>query len=610
VRAEAGLVESMSSWKVLRRLVSYLRPYGRRVALAYLCLAGVNALGLVVPWVLKQAVDIGLAQGTPSALMLLAGGLFGLGLARAGVSFGQRYGVAWLAHRVAYDLRNQLYNRIQTLSFAFHDHSQTGQLMSRCTSDVSSVQDFAGMGIAEVLHITILFVAIVAILFSVHPGLAAAALTPIPILAAVTVRFGKRIGPLFQRIQEQHAEMTTILQEDLTGIQVVQAFTREPYEIERFREANVELMRRRLATVGEWSFNFPMMTFIISLGTAIILWYGGRLVYAGQLTVGTLVAFNGYLGMLAMPVQRMGWLVDMAAEAVASGRRIFEILDTPSPVQERPGAVDLPPGPGRVEFRDVTFGYGDRPVLQRISFVAEPGQIVALVGETGSGKSTLIHLIPRFYDVTDGQILVDGRDIRDVTLRSLRRQIGIVLQDTFLFSATIRENIAYGRQDATDEEIIAAAKAAHAHEFIMQFPDGYETLVGERGITLSGGQRQRVAIARALLMNPRILLLDDSTSSVDTETERLIQDALARLMVGRTTFIIAQRLSTVMRADQILVVHDGRIVERGTHAELLARGGRYAAICRQQLRPPREGLPGEPALDSVRAAQVQGGETS
>jgi len=300
----------------------------------------------------------------------------------------------------------------------------------------------------------------------------------------------------------------------------------------------------------------------------------------------------------------------MAAEAVASGRRIFEILDTPSPVQERPGAVDLPPGPGRVEFRDVTFGYGDRPVLQRISFVAEPGQIVALVGETGSGKSTLIHLIPRFYDVTDGQILVDGRDIRDVTLRSLRRQIGIVLQDTFLFSATIRENIAYGRQDATDEEIIAAAKAAHAHEFIMQFPDGYETLVGERGITLSGGQRQRVAIARALLMNPRILLLDDSTSSVDTETERLIQDALARLMVGRTTFIIAQRLSTVMRADQILVVHDGRIVERGTHAELLARGGRYAAICRQQLRPPREGLPGEPALDSVRAAQVQGGETS
>jgi ATP-binding cassette subfamily B protein len=364
-------------------------------------------------------------------------------------------------------------------------------------------------------------------------------------------------------------------------------------------------MRRRLATIREWSFNFPMMTFIISLGTAIILWYGGHLVNDGRLTVGTLVAFNSYLGMLAVPVQRMGWLVDMAADAVASGRRIFEILDTPSPVQEKPGAIDLPVSAGRVEFRDVSFGYGDTPILEHISFVAEPGQIVALVGETGAGKSTLIHLIPRFYDVTAGQILVDGYDIRGVTLRSLRRQIGIVLQDTFLFSTTIRENIAYGREDATEDEIIAAAKAAHAHEFIVQFPDGYDTLVGERGITLSGGQRQRVAIARALLMDPRILLLDDSTSSVDTETERLIQDALARLMVGRTTFVIAQRLSTVMRVHQILVVDGGRIVERGTHAQLLALGGRYATIYEQQIRPMGERLAALPA----RARTRYGGET-
>jgi ATP-binding cassette subfamily B protein len=542
----------------------------------------------VVPWAIKEAVDLGLAGTTPSLLALIAGGLLGLGLVRASFSFGQRYLTGWLAHRVSYDLRNQLYDRIQTLSFAFHDHSQTGQLMSRCTSDVSAVENFSGIALMEAINILVLVLGILAILFSIHPGLAAASVLPIPILAIVAVRFGMRISPMFRRIQEQHADMTTILQEDLTGIQVVRAFTREPYEIRRFRDANVELMRRRLLALGEWAFNFPMMTFIISLSTAIILLYGGNLAMQGRLTVGTLVAFNSYLGMLAMPVQRLGWLVNMAAEAFASGERIFEILDAESPVREKPDAVDLPPGEGRVEFRDVCFSYGDEPVLQEVRLVAEPGQVVALLGATGSGKSTVIHLIPRFYDVASGQILVDGHDVRDVTLRSLRRQIGIVLQDTFLFSATIRENIAYGREDATEGEIVAAAQAAHAHDFITQFPDGYDTMVGERGITLSGGQRQRVAIARALLLDPRILLLDDSTSSVDTQTEYQIQQALARLMQGRTTFVIAQRLSTVIRADQILVLDEGRIAERGTHAELLALGGLYASIYDLQLRQQEE----------------------
>ena len=578
----------MPFWRTLLRLISYLKPYKRRAALAYVCLLSVTALSLLVPWVLKEAVDIGLAKETPSLLALLAAGLLGLGLVRASFSFGQRYLTGWLAHRGSYDLRNQLYDRIQNLSFKFHDHSQTGQLMSRCTSDVSAVENFSGMALMESINILVLLISVLAILFSIHPGLAAASLIPIPILAVVTVRFGVRISPMFRRIQEQHADMTTILQEDLTGIQVVRAFTREPYEIERFRDANVELMRRRLLAVGEWAFNFPLMTFIISLSTAIILLYGGNLVVQGLLTVGTLVAFNSYLGMLAMPVQRLGWLVNMAAEAVASGERIFEILDTESPVREKPGAAELPVGQGRVEFREVCFSYGDEAVLNRVSLVAEPGQVVALLGATGSGKSTVIHLIPRFYDVTSGQILVDGYDVRDVTPRSLRRQIGIVLQDTFLFSATIRENIAYGRENATESEIIAAAQAAHAHDFILQFPDGYDTLVGERGITLSGGQRQRVAIARALLLDPRILLLDDSTSSVDTQTEYEIQQALARLMQGRTTFVIAQRLSTVVRADQILVLDEGRIAERGTHAELLARGGLYADIYNLQLRQQEE----------------------
>lgn len=575
----------MPFWRTLLRLIAYLRPYRRRVVMAYLSLLGVTGLSLVVPWILKEVVDVGLARKASGLLVVLAGGLLGLGLFRAVFIFGQRYLGAWLAHRISYDIRNQLYARIQTLSFAYHDRSQTGQLMSRCTSDVSAVESFAATGLTEFINILVLLTGALIILFSIHAKLAAVALIPIPILAFVTVRFGRRIEALFKRVQEQYADMTTILQEDLTGIQVVKAFTREPYEAQRFRDANVELMRRRFASIGEWSFNFPMMTFIVSLGTALILWYGGKLVVQGEMTVGTLVAFNSYLGILAAPVQQLGWLVNIAAEAVASGERIFEILDAESPVREKPEAADLLPGQGRVEFRDVGFSYGDATVLKCVSLVAEPGQMVALLGATGAGKSTIIHLVPRFYDVTSGQILVDGHDVRDVTLSSLRRQIGIVLQDTLLFSMSIRDNIAYGRTDATEAEITAAALAAHAHGFIMQFPDGYDTLVGERGITLSGGQRQRVAIARALLLNPRILLLDDSTSSVDTQTEYEIQQALARLMQGRTTFVIAQRLSTVMRADQILVLESGQIAERGTHAELLARGGLYANTYNLQLRP-------------------------
>lgn len=574
--------------RVLLRLLSYLKPYWRRVLLAYICLLGVTALGMVVPWVLKEAVDIGLAGETPTVLAVLAGGLLGLGIVRAGVSFGQRYLSAWLSQRISYDLRNQLYEHIQSLSFAYHDQTHTGQLISRCTSDVSAVENFSGTGLMDMVNILVLLAGTLAVLFSIHSSLAAASLIPIPIIMLITVRLGRRIRPLFKRIQQQRAQMTTILQEDLTGIQVVKAFAREQHEADRFRDANVRLMERRLDAVGEWSFNFPLMTFVISLGTAIILWYGGNLVVDGVLSVGTLVAFNGYLGMLAIPIRRLGWLVNMAAEAVASGERIFEILDVPSPVQEKPDAVDLPAGEGRVEFREVCFSYGEEAVLKQVSFTARPGQTVALLGATGSGKSTIIHLVPRFYDVSDGQILVDGHDIREVTLGSLRRQIGIVLQDTFLFSATIRDNIAYGREDATEQEIVEAAKAAHAHEFITAFPDGYDTVVGERGITLSGGQRQRVAIARALLLDPRILLLDDSTSSVDMRTEYLIQQALARLMEGRTTFVIAQRLSTVMRAHQILVLDRGRIAESGTHEELLEQGGLYAEIYDLQLRGQAE----------------------
>jgi ATP-binding cassette subfamily B protein len=384
--------------------------------------------------------------------------------------------------------------------------------------------------------------------------------------------------------------MSNTLKENLTGVQVVRAFAREPYEVEKFGATNRALMQSRLHVLRVHGTVGATLTLLIILSTALIIWFGGREVIAGRLTVGALVAFNSYVVLLSLPVQRLSGVVNMITEAQVSGGRIYEILNTPLDVQEKPGAPDLPPVNGLVRFEDVSFRYvsSKKDVLEAITIEAQPGQIIALVGRTGSGKSSLIHLIPRFYDVTAGSITIDGVDIRDVTLNSLRRQIGIVLQESLLFSASIRENIALGRPDATMEEVIAAAQAACAHDFITSFPEGYDTTVGERGVTLSGGQRQRVAIARALLIDPRILILDDSTSSVDTETEHEIQRALATLMRGRTSFVIAQRLSTVKSAQQILVLDRGRIVERGTHDELLARGGPYREIYDLQLRDQEE----------------------
>ncbi|MFQ6015994.1 MAG: ABC transporter ATP-binding protein [Anaerolineae bacterium] len=573
----------------LVRLLKYMRSYSQRAILAYLCIAAVTLLNLTVPWLIKEVIDRGLAGGQRSFLLLAAAAIVGVNLFKSAFAFGQQYLTEWLSHRIAYDLRNELYDHLQRLSFAFHDRAQTGQLMSRATSDVEMVQRFTGIGLIDLVHTTFIFFSILILMLSVHWQLTLVGLTPIPVLLFITVRFGLALRPHFQRIQEQFAAMSTTLQENLAGVRVVKAFAREEYEKDKFASENRELMDRRLRVIRLWASNFPLMFFLISVSTALILWYGGRKVVAGELSIGTLVAFNSYLLMLALPVRRLGWIVNISSRAIASGQRIFEILDTPSVVRETPGAFELPPVEGYVRFEDVHFAYdGGELVLKGINLRAEPGQVIALLGSTGSGKSTIINLLPRFYDVTQGRITIDGYDIRDVTLESLRRQIGIVLQDTFLFSATIRENIAYGRPEATIEEIIEVAQAAYAHDFITAFPDGYDSLVGERGITLSGGQRQRVAIARALLLDPPILILDDSTSSVDTETEYLIQQALATLMRGRTTFVIAQRLTTVLNADQIIVLDDGRIAEQGTHEELLARGGLYREIYDLQLREQEE----------------------
>ncbi len=566
--------------KTLWRLREFVRPYRGQVLLALLLLFGITALRMVIPEIIRRVIDIGLLGGDPRYMLGAALVILGVGLLRALFTFARRYLSEWIAHHVAYDLRNRLYDHIQRLPFAYHDHAQTGQLISRCTEDVRSIQRFTGFGLVELLQIALLMSGILVVLFLENARLAAIALLPIIPLLLTTTRFGQRVSRLFWRVDNALGALSARLQENVTGVAVVRAFAREQDEIERFDRLNRELYHARLTVVGEWSRVMPTTQLLTTLSTLLILWFGGRMVLRGEMTVGEVVAFNSYLVMLAMPARQIAWLVNAAGEAAAGVRRVFEVLETPPAIQSPPDAIVPDRLRGAVTFDHVSFAYQgeDLPALEDICLEVAPNTLVALIGRTGSGKTSLVNLIPRFYDVTAGAVYVDGVDVRRYDLHALRRQIGIVLQTSILFSATIRENIAYGRPDADEADIIAAAQAAQAHEFITRFPEGYDTLVGERGVTLSGGQRQRIAIARALLLDPRILILDDATSSVDTETERLIQQALDRLMEGRTTFVIAQRLSTVRRADLILVLDGGRIVERGTHAELLARGGLYREI--------------------------------
>jgi ATP-binding cassette subfamily B protein len=560
------------------------------MVLTFVCLMAVTGLNVLVPWIIKQVIDIGLDSGNGAYMVGAALVIAVIALLRSLFSGGQRYGMERLGQVVAYDLRNQFYDQIQRLSFAYHSHAQTGQLMSRMAEDTNAVQRFLGIGLLDSISALVMLVVIIVILVVLNPLLAVVTLLPMPFLAVLVVFLANWMRPRWRRVQQEFAQVNTVLQENLSGVQVVRAFAREPYEIEKFDTANRGYLVVRYKTIRFWGITSPALAFLISLSTALAFLVGGPMVINGVISLGTLVAISSYVVMLSGPVQRLGNTINMAAEAVASGERVFEVLDAPREISDAPDAVELPEVEGRVRFEHVSFRYGDgkQPALHDIDLEARPGELVALVGHTGSGKSTLVNLILRFYDVTDGCVTVDGYDIRAVTLKSLRRQIGMVLQDSLLFSTTIRENIAYGRPDATLDEVIIAAKAAGAHDFIMSFPDGYETTVGERGITLSGGQRQRVSIARALLVNPRILILDDSTSSVDTETEYEIQQALGTLMKGRTSFVIAQRLTTVKSADQVLVLDHGRIAQRGTHAELIARPGPYREIYDLQLRDQEE----------------------
>lgn len=544
-----------------------------------------TGLSLAVPRIIRSVIDEGLAQGQTVYLIRSAFLLLGLGLLSALLTLGNRYWSEWIAARVGYDLRNRMYDHIQYLPFTYHDHAQSGQLISRCIEDVRSIERFAGGAVTDLIRFVLLSVGIITIMIMDNARLAVIALLPILPLTLMTSNFGTKIGKLFFEVDNAVGDVSNRLQENVVGVQVVRAFAREPFETERFETANKQVFQTWVYVIDEWSKIMPTTHWLTTISVILILWFGGQMVMDGTLTIGAIVAFNAYILMLAEPAQQLTALVNAGGEAAAGAQRVFEVLDTEPAIQSPYSAIKLDTLRGEVEFQNVALKYQDerKHSLRDIHLRVRPNQLVALIGPTGSGKTSLVNLIPRFYDVTAGSLLVDDVDVRDMDLVTLRSQIGIVLQTSLLFSDTIKANIAYGRPKASMDEIVVAAKAAQAHEFIEGFAKGYETIVGERGVTLSGGQRQRVAIARALLLNPRILILDDSTSSVDTQTEKLIQAALDTLMEGRTTFVIAHRLSTVRRADIILVMDQGRIVERGRHEELLARGGLYKEIYDLQL---------------------------
>lgn len=525
------------------------------------------------------------AAGAENAIIATGIAIIAFAVARGFFAFVQGYMGERLSQNIAFDLRNELFAKIQRLSFSYHDRNQTGQLMVRATDDVEKVRLFIGQGLIMALQALVLLVGTLIILLSTNARLTLVALPVLPLALLMFAGFGAVAQPLFITLQIRLSALNTILQENLAGIRVIKAFVREPHEQARFRAAADSHLEQNLKISRTFAFIFPATFLIANLGQAAILYAGGLQILNGTLTLGQWQQFSLYLVYVFFPLGQLGFIISLLSQAAASSTRIFEILDARNEVEDRPGAIELKDVQGHVEFRNVSFRYfkSGEYVLKDVFFEAQPGQTVALLGATGSGKTTIINLIPRFYDVTDGAVLIDGHDVRDVTLASLRAHIGIVLQETTLFSGTIRDNIAFGRPDASLDEVMAVAKAAAAHDFIMAFPQGYDTPVGERGATLSGGQKQRIAIARALLMNPRILILDDSTSSVDLATEYQIQQALDRLMEGRTSFVIAQRISTVLNADQILVLDKGQIVARGTHEELMETSPLYVEIYNSQL---------------------------
>lgn len=569
---------------------------------------------MISPLLVRFAIDFGLdpqrdadgnligLAGDESLLVFGALAIIAFAIGRGLASFGQQYLGESVGQNVAYDIRNKIYDNLQRLSYAYHDKVQTGQIMSRATQDVENIRMFINMGALRFAFIMLMLVISVVGMFIINWQLALVSVISLPILAWRSIVTSRRLRPIWQEIQQNQAEVTQVAEEGLTGIRVVKAFSREPFESEKFAEA-----ARKQADLSYMSSviqarNQPMLQGLSAAQIALTVGVGAWFISRGDANASDVLAFTLWLNLLQLPMRSIGFIINMFARCVSSSERVFELIDAQSVVQERPEARPLENVAGHVRFDNVSFGYDSlSAVLTGVDIDAEPGKVIALLGPTGSGKSTVVNLIPRFYDVTDGSITIDETDVRDVTIESLRRNIGIVQQDVFLFIGTIRDNIAYGRPGATQEDIERAAKAARIHDFIVSLPYGYDEWVGERGVTLSGGQKQRIAIARTLLLDPRILIFDDSTASVDSQTEFLIQQALQELMKGRTTFVIAQRLRTVIRADEIIVLDRGKVVQRGRHQDLLEEEGLYRRIFDLELKDQEEAL-GRVAPTSVAAA--------
>jgi ATP-binding cassette subfamily B protein len=590
----------------LMRALKFMRHYRLTATGAVLAVLLSSAADLATPQILRMLIDRGIAEGDRAFIWQGAFGLVALAVIGGIASFLQGYWSASASHGAAFEMRNEIFDKLQRLSFAYHDRAQTGQLITRVTSDVDLVREFVGGGLVQAVSAILLLVGAVVVLMSMNWQLALVAFSVVPATLIVLLLFVRKLGPMFKIFQQRLSALNTILQENVAGVRVVRAFAREPFESARYDSANRDLLDSGLAARRTVANAFPLLFSIGTIGVGFVTWAGAVQIINGTLTVGELVAFTSYLFLLLQPLFIIGFGAQQIARAGASADRLFEILDADVDIVDRDGATDLPALSGRIEFDDVCLRYpGDaEDTLRNLSFVVEPDTTVAIVGSTGSGKTSVINLVPRFYDVTAGAVRIDGHDVRDVTLGSLRRSVGVVMQDSVLFSGSVRDNIAYGRPDAGDDEILAAAVAAQADRFIRALPDGYDTRVGERGIKLSGGQRQRIAIARALLIDPRILIMDDSTSSVDATTETALRERLNELMIGRTTLVIAQRLSTVRRADRILVIDEGRLVDSGTHENLLAHSCLYAEIAASQLAgdeyitvPDRCELPDPPAHD-------------
>lgn len=569
---------------IIKRILGYLGRYRGKIITAISLLILSIIFDMVSPYIYKLMVDEVIRGGNRELFTTLLIAILVVAAARGSMQYLRGYFLEGVSQSCLYDLRNEMFTHIQGQSFTYFDDNRVGELMSRMTGDLEGIRSFIAGGIPILLENLIYFIGTSIVLFSMNIRLALVSLAVSPLVAWLAMRFDSRIRPVFSEIREQQAVLNTATQENITGVRVVKAFAREDHEIQKFEKENRLNLDKNVKSAHIWAKYFPVMDFVSGICSVAVLWYGGRMVANGVISLGTLVAFNSYLWMLIMPMRMLGWVINVMEQAVTSGQRVFDILDTGSIITEKDNPYEPEKVRGHVVFEDISFHYKDQQALFDISLDAPAGKTVAIMGTTGAGKTSIINALNRFYDVSRGRILVDGVDVRDWSLNILRENIGIVMQDVFLFSATIEENIMYGNPNATRDEVIRAAEIADAHDFIMEMPQGYETIVGERGTGLSGGQKQRIAIARAVIKNPKILIMDDCTSAVDMETEFKIQQALKGIMEGRTTFIVAHRISSVKDADEIILLDEGRIIERGAHHNLLNKKGEYYNIYSQQYK--------------------------